>query len=503
MWGVTVLAVVSADTQVQEVLRKLYWGSAWLSNVFQKNLLDQQKAGLERAALTMDLSVELLDKDQVGEAALAFVNLASLRLKLRRVSLGLARGGRIRLTAVSNTAKVQRQNESMQLIEEAMEEAMDQRRYILFPPMENASAAREFVITDAHARLSEKGGGGAVMSFSLLDHGQPMGVLSFEFPARHLITREDRLAGEALAHLLGPALKSKLQLDHWLTGRWKYHLDALLEKVFGPERPTYKLGAILLGFLLVFLAVGVGEFRVTAKTLVEGMVQRSAVAPFEGFIAEGPVRAGDEVEAGQVLATLDDKDLRLEKVRWQSDREQTARKYQDALAKHDRASARILGAQLQEAEAQLALVEEKLARAKIRAPFRGVVVSGDLRQMLGAPVEQGKELFQIAPLDSYRVILKVDERDILYVNEGQKGLLTLSGLAGESQPFTVEKVTSVATAEEGINYFRVEAQLEKAISLRPGMEGVGKIEAGERRLWWIWTHRFFDWLRISLWRWLP
>ena len=31
----------------------------------------------------------------------------------------------------------------------------------------------------------------------------------------------------------------------------------------------------------------------------------------------------------------------------------------------------------------------------------------------------------------------------------------------------------------------------------------GKIEAGERSLLWIWTHRFTDWLRLKSWEWLP
>jgi hypothetical protein len=50
----------------------------------------------------------------------------------------------------------------------------------------------------------------------------------------------------------------------------------------------------------------------------------------------------------------------------------------------------------------------------------------------------------------------------------------------------------------------VEAALEQApATLRPGMEGVGKIVSGERRLVWIWTRNFIDWARISFWTWLP
>ena len=155
---------------------------------------------------------------------------------------------------------------------------------------------------------------------------------------------------------------------------------------------------------------------------------------------------------------------------------------------------------MNQAEAQLALIEEKLARTRLVAPFDGVVVAGDLSQMLGAPVEQGKVLFELAPLDAYRVMLKVDERDIA-LRRGRA-----ARRAGADRPDRAhaavhrEAVTSVSTPQDGRNFFRVEAQLDNATApLRPGMEGVGKVVVGERRLVWIWTHTFVDWLRIALW----
>mgnify|MGYP002371390887 FL=1 len=158
---------------------------------------------------------------------------------------------------------------------------------------------------------------------------------------------------------------------------------------------------------------------------------------------------------------------------------------------------------MHEAESQLALVEEKLSRARIVAPFDGIVVSGDLSQLLGSPVEHGKLLFEIAPLDAYRVILKVEDRDIRDVRAGQSGSLVLAGLAGESLGFEVSNV-SMAESEDGKNVFRVEARLDRSdLKLRPGMEGVGKINAGEQSYAWIWTHRLTDWLRLQIWTWLP
>jgi multidrug efflux pump subunit AcrA (membrane-fusion protein) len=154
-----------------------------------------------------------------------------------------------------------------------------------------------------------------------------------------------------------------------------------------------------------------------------------------------------------------------------------------------------------QAEAALALVREKHARAAITAPFDGRIVSGDLSQQLGAPVEQGHVLFEIAPLDAWRVVLKVDERDIVQLHAGQPGELVLAGLPGEHFRIQVSKISPVAQPEDGRNSFRVEARMVGGVPprIQPGMEGVGKVAAGEHSLLWIGFHRVFDWVRYALW----
>ena len=156
---------------------------------------------------------------------------------------------------------------------------------------------------------------------------------------------------------------------------------------------------------------------------------------------------------------LDDRDLKLERLKWRSQREQYARQYQQALAQRNAALGQIITAQVAQAEAELALVEEHLERAQLRAPFESLVVSGDLSQSIGGPVERGKVLFEVAPLEVYRIILEVDERDIAEVAVGQEGHLVLPAFPNEPLPLTVTKLTPVSTAREGRNYFRVEARL--------------------------------------------
>jgi hypothetical protein len=507
LYGVVVMAVSdkAGGYGLPAIRRRLFWGSAWLANFFLKQEVQRSGYRVERAALVLDLALLALEKRDFQETLMALMNALAVKLALRRASIGLEEKGQLRIRAISHAAHFKRQSESMQLIEKAMEEAFDQRRDLHYPALPARKPdERRLDVTIDHQRLAEADSASSAASFLLHEHGRPFGVITLEYPADKRLVAENLELGEALARLLAPVLGEKRELDRWMTGKLKFRLKHGLELLLGPSRATYKLATAAGVALLAFLLLAEGEFRVTAKTVIEGLVQRAAVAPFEGYIGQAPVRAGDRVEAGQVIATLDDKDLQLEKIRLDSEREQVLRKYRDALAKHDRPSASVLGAQLNQTEAQLDLIDEKLARSTIRAPFAGIVVSGDLSQMLGAPVEQGKVLFEIAPLDAYRVILKVDERDIAYVAVGQRGQSALSGISGDPMDFSIKRVTPVATAEEGINYFRVEAELDRAGRLlRPGMEGIGKIRAGEGKLAWIWTRRLVDWLRIGLWTWLP
>jgi hypothetical protein len=87
---------------------------------------------------------------------------------------------------------------------------------------------------------------------------------------------------------------------------------------------------------------------------------------------------------------------------------------------------------------------------------------------------------------------------------GQRGQLRLASTPFDPVPFTVEKIVPVATAREGRNFFRVDARLAHAPErLRPGMEGVAKIDVDRRLLAAIWTRSALDWARLTLWTWWP
>lgn len=499
--GAVVLDVAARpEADLQLVLRQLLWGAGWLEALLRRQGAGRASRRLERAAAGLDLLQAVQQHRNLGEAAIALVNELATRLQADRVSLGISRKGVLKLQAISRTAWFEPHSQLVEATENAMEEAIDQEAAIALPPPEHARAR----VNVAHRELAARAAAGAVLGVPVSSGGRCVGALLLERGDGPPFDAETVLLVEVVAELVAPGLERLVQQERWVSGRWVEKLAAGRDRLLGPRNPSLKLGALAAAAVVAFLAVAEGEFRVSAKTLIEGATQRAVVAPFEGFLAEAPVRAGDRVKAGQLLARLDDRDLQLERLRWASEREQSERKYRDALAKRDRSASRILSAQVSQSDAQLALVEEKLAKTRLSAPYDGIIVSGDLSQLLGAPLEHGKVLFELAPLDAYRVVLQVDERDIGYVQATQRGELALAGHTARTLPFTVRSVTSVSTPRDGRNYFRVEAALESAPpTLRPGMEGVGKVTAGEAKLVWIWTRTFTDWARIAFWSWLP
>lgn len=490
-----------AQPELQAVLRQLLWGAGWLEALLRRHQLARNAQVLERASIALDLVQAAQEHKSLGQAAMAVVNELATIGKADRVSLGIEKHAKLELRAMSRTAWFDRKSQLVETIENAMEEAIDQEAAIGFPSLPSSHGK----VIVAQRDLAARSGAAAVLTVPLLSGGKPIGALTLERNQGPEFDAASVMLCEVIGEVLGPALQVRLESERWFAGRSVDTLAQWRAKLMGPRHQTMKFATVLLLLAALFLALADGTFRVSAKTVVEGSVQRATVAPFDGYITEAFTRAGSTVKRGEVLAVMDDRDLKLERVKWDTEKEQVARKYSEALAKRERATAGIFAAQLSQVESQLALTEEKLVRTQLVAPFDGVVVSGDLSQLLGAPVEKGKVLFELAPLDKYRVILKVDERDIAFISVGQRGELALTGITGTTLPFTVKTVTSVSTAQEGRNFFRVEAQLEETSTprLRPGMEGVGKIAIAERRLVWIWTRHFVNWVRITFWTWSP
>jgi RND family efflux transporter MFP subunit len=486
------------EVALQRALRMIYWASAWLIDQFRQQDLKQRDAKLARLVMVTDLLASALQERRFLSTALTVVNELAAHLCCDRVSIGIEESGSVEVQVISHTASFDPKTRMVRLIGEAMAEVLELDTAIVYP-----AADGDVDVALVHSELAREFSNKAICSVPLCENANVFGAITLERTSGELFSTEEVQVCKTVGMLLGPILALKRTNDRGELQRLQEGVVNGGRALFGPHHPGVKLIATLVCALVLFCAFVNGEYRVPAKTVIEGQIQLAAVAPFDGYVAQSLVRAGDIVSKGQLLARLDERDLKLEQTKLISERDQLMGKHRQAFASLDRAAMAVAAAQINQAEAQLSLIEDKLARASLLAPFAGVVLSGDLSQLLGAPVEQGKVLFQIAPLDSYRVILQVDERDIAHIRVGQQGVLALSGMPDQPASFAVKQITPVSSVEDGRNFFRVEAQLDNpSVRMRPGMEGVGKIAAGDRKLIWIWTHSLVDWLRLWSWKWL-
>lgn len=498
--GVVALAAPS----IQPALRDwLQWGMGWLLVEIARSQGNAAGQLRERLLLTLELTMAVLEESDFAAAVQTVATDVAVRLGCDRVAIGFGDGGLQRAAAISHSADFTRRVDLTQALEAAMNEAAEQGARL---QVEDGLLIQEegggFVTAREHLRLARDFGAGSLLSVPFAVDDKRNGVFLFEWAAEE-IPAEARQQAEGLVPILGRIL---LDRRHGERGVWQRIVDACrleVTRLLGPMHALRKLIAFGVLALVVFFTVATGDHRVAANATLEGAIRRVVVAPFDGFVTEAGPRAGQEVRAGDHLVTLDDRDLRLETQRWASQEEQYRRQAADAEAQSNLAQIQIALAQTRQAAAQRELSEAHLARSRITAPFDAVIVAGDLSQHLGGAVRKGQTLFELAPLDAYRIVFEVEESDIARVAVGQRGELVVTALTDRSFPFSVSLVTPVATAREGRNFFRVEATLDQqSPHLRPGMEGIGKIVIGERRLIWIWTHRMVDWLRLQTWIWL-
>lgn len=485
------------------VMRDLQWGAAWIVSAFREREHRQDRLGQDRLRLAVELFSATLAKPRFSDACRTFATELATELDCDRVTVTRRRRKLSRAVAISNSATFDRRTNLIRAIERATDEAIDQWHTIMRPDMRPAPND-DGTVQRAQAEVEALNGGLATMATPIPIEERAVGGLFLEREAGNPFSEQDVLFVETLAALVGPALEEKRLNDRLLIVKAIETAANFLGSIFGPRYLGRKIAVAAIVLAVSYLVLSTKTYRVSADARLTGIIERAISVPFDGYLDSADVLPGDIVLAGQPLAQLDTRDLEIERLRRLSERNQSVVEYDQALAGGDRAGLNVLRARIGQADAQIALLEAQIERTELAAPFDGVVVSGDNSQRIGDAVERGEVLYEIAPLNEYRVRIAVDERDVEEIKAGQRGWLALS--AFPEAPFEIEilRVSPVSEQENGLNFFQVDAAIQGEADrqkMRPGMDGVAKIEIEERRLIWIWSHRLIDWARLALWRW--
>ncbi len=485
---------------------------------------DQARTIAQSHQHVLQLATSVATATGFQSAANNLCNELATRSNATRVSIGWLKGKNIRVKALSHTEQFDKKQELIVEIEKAMEECHDQDEVVQFDPAGKSSEN----VTRSHQALSRSQGGHAVLSLPLRHKDEVVGVVTLEFLPNQPLGPNVANGLTVAVELLAPQLWDRYNNGRWLITKAGISTRETAKMLIGPKHMLAKV-IIFLVVVATLIVCNIPYqlypkswpgaayldarpmYRVSAGFQFVPTEKRSLSVPYEGELEKlatidgKVVKPGAIVKKGDVLAYMRSEDLHLRRVDALAQMEQAqqnARKFRNDEDPKNDADAAVAETEAKGAKAQADLLAYQIGQAVIRAPIDGVVLSGDWEDKQGAKMELGKQLFEISELDTLKVEINVNERDVQLVTVGQKGEIATRSEPRSKYPFVVERVVPLGEVKEGANTFRVYGKLDPTkvdLNWRPLMIGEARLEVDKKPWAWIWTHRLVDWVRLKLW----
>ncbi len=255
------------------------------------------------------------------------------------------------------------------------------------------------------------------------------------------------------------------------------------------------LGRWKLAIAVSLVAVGIGlclplTYKISCPIMIEPIHRRYVAAPFEGTLERALVKPGEIVRKGDLIARMDDREIRWKRASMLADQNQAQKKRDAAQAGHSYADQQIAQLEIDRLNIELQLLDDRVANLEITSPIDGMVTSGDLARVEGAPLAIGQTMFEIAPMDRMIAEVSIADHEIAYAKAGQAVEIQLDSYPGKSWNANIIKVRPRAEIRDSLNVFVAEVELEnQGELLRPGMKGHAKIHSDARPYGWILFHQ--------------
>ncbi len=322
-----------------------------------------------------------------------------------------------------------------------------------------------------------------------------------------------------LAQLCEPALRQATRLDRFPARvflRWADRWNRARQAWGISQLALAAMAAVAIVAALVFVK---RDFEIEAPATLVPVVERDVFATANGTVVDVQVAHGEKVEAGAVLAVIDDPTLSLDSQRVLGEIE-TVRKRLEAIAvartdrnvQADSDRERLpLSAEAQQLEKKLASLEKQreiLAARRtaltLRSPIAGTVLTLDVQNLLRTrPVERGQVLFKVADVDAgWWLWAEVEQDRIGHVVAAQQTSDTslparFRFAGGDAEIFSghVESISATAVLDpnqlnEAAPALRVRVAVDEQTlpTARPGMTAKVRIHCGRRSLGYVWLH---------------
>jgi len=265
------------------------------------------------------------------------------------------------------------------------------------------------------------------------------------------------------------------------------------------------------GLIALVLAVIPWPMRVSTDATVVPAERRMVSAVEGGAVQRVFIHEGDRVQAGELLAQLDDSADRVKLAQAEADLAQARRDLAEAEFRNDPPAAGQAQIRADLHTAEVNLEQQRIQEAQLRAPMAGIVVTPKVEEKAGEMLVAGGGFCEVVAEDEMAAEMSVAESDLGLVKKGQKVALKLNAFPTVTFQGNVRLVGTQAHAESGEQYFLVRAVFEnRGGQARDGMVGRARVSAGGGwfgsgwyPIGYVILRSPFRWVWQKAWDWLP
>ena len=436
----------------------------------------------------------------IEQFGFALVNNLRSKVGAEQVALGLADHHSVRLLAVSGMDTIKPRSPGVHRVRQAMGECFDACHPIIAQPVDSWREQSEQPHFRIHEQWRAATNGSCVMSIPVMAGERCVAVLSLRRPSDQGFAPEEvAQIGEMVAPLSG-AIPLVRRANQNVVSRLKDNTRAFISSAFAPGSYGKKALALAAILLVAWVAVGKASYRVTVPTVVSAKESFIVSTPFAGKIERVLVGPGDPVEAGQAIAQMDTSDLELQRREAMAEFRSLGLQVQQAVAAGDQTGAALSQAQRAFVQTQIETIDARIERATCRALHAGVLIGADPADLEGQVVQVGEAIATIADPATLRLEMLVPERRSADIPADAPVAFLSNARPRDPINSSAGRVPPTSETRNGSTVFVVEAGVPNTESwLRPGMEGVARVEAGSRPVWWVLFNRVIDYVSLEWW----
>ncbi len=319
-----------------------------------------------------------------------------------------------------------------------------------------------------------------VMGASLVVGGVSMGALL-------VIADESDPTSVALLDVLRFPIASKLgAIARTQPRAWETAIRGIASSV---SHSRIRWAMVAIAIVAVVMCIPV-PYEIRCNCELQPLNRRIVASPIDGPLEKTYVRPGDRVEKGDLIATIDSRELDFKIAGLDAEFKRAEQQRNRQVASHEFAESKIAELETERVRLERAMAEHQRNELEIRSPISGFVVSGDHYDSVGTPLKMGESLFEIAPLGKMVVEAAVDERDFSHVRKQMTVSVMLFALPHQRLTATIDHLHPEAEVRDHQNSFIAEAIVaDPSFLLRPGMRGHAWIKSDRKSLGWILFHR--------------